>query len=137
MAILIEHLGGKWPFWISPFQSVVCPLSDKYSDYCEAVNSRLQMEGFESVVDLTNTTLNKKVRNHQGKFGFILVAGESEQKMGTVNVRDREGKQLGQFRVDKLIEYFHSLYPEKSQREKDMAQKVWTVSCTLELTLEG
>jgi threonyl-tRNA synthetase len=34
MAILIEHLGGKWPFFLSPRQCVICPISEKYSDYC-------------------------------------------------------------------------------------------------------
>jgi len=36
-AILIEHLGGKWPFWISPRQAIVVPVSDKFIDYCESV----------------------------------------------------------------------------------------------------
>jgi len=36
-AILIEHLGGKWPFWISPRQVIICPLSEKFMDYCERV----------------------------------------------------------------------------------------------------
>jgi threonyl-tRNA synthetase len=27
MAILIEHLGGKWPFFLSPRQAVILPIS--------------------------------------------------------------------------------------------------------------
>lgn len=27
MAVLIEHLGGKWPFFISPRQAIICPVS--------------------------------------------------------------------------------------------------------------
>lgn len=34
VAILIEHLGGKWPFWINPRQAIVCPVSEKFIDYC-------------------------------------------------------------------------------------------------------
>jgi threonyl-tRNA synthetase len=26
MAILIEHTGGRWPFWLSPRQIAVCPV---------------------------------------------------------------------------------------------------------------
>ena len=37
VAILIEHLAGKWPFFISPRQVKVVPISEKYLDYCESV----------------------------------------------------------------------------------------------------
>jgi threonyl-tRNA synthetase len=36
-AILIEHLGGKWPFFLSPRQIIVLPISEKAADYCESV----------------------------------------------------------------------------------------------------
>lgn len=29
MAILIEHLGGKWPFFLSPRQAIITPISIK------------------------------------------------------------------------------------------------------------
>ena len=37
IAILIEHLGGKWPFWVSPRQAVVVPVSEKFLEYAEKV----------------------------------------------------------------------------------------------------
>lgn len=51
MAILIEHLGGKWPFWLSPRQVIVLPISDKAADYCESVYKYLHMKGFEASID--------------------------------------------------------------------------------------
>jgi len=33
MAILIEHLAGKWPFWLSPRQVLICPVSQKFFEY--------------------------------------------------------------------------------------------------------
>jgi threonyl-tRNA synthetase len=32
-AILLEHYKGKWPFWLSPRQSIVCPVSEKSQSY--------------------------------------------------------------------------------------------------------
>jgi len=33
IAILTEHYeGGKWPFWISPRQLLVCPVSEKFAE---------------------------------------------------------------------------------------------------------
>jgi threonyl-tRNA synthetase len=41
MAILCEHYAGKFPFWLSPRQVIVLPLSEKILDYAEKVHKRL------------------------------------------------------------------------------------------------
>lgn len=33
LAILVEHYKGKWPFWLSPRQAIVCPVSEKSQPY--------------------------------------------------------------------------------------------------------
>jgi threonyl-tRNA synthetase len=37
MGILIEHYGGEFPFWLSPIQIVIIPISDKFLDYAQKV----------------------------------------------------------------------------------------------------
>ena len=37
MAILTESYGGKWPFWLSPRQAIVVPVSPKYDEYANKV----------------------------------------------------------------------------------------------------
>jgi threonyl-tRNA synthetase len=32
-ALLLEHYKGKWPFWLSPRQAIVCPVSEKSDAY--------------------------------------------------------------------------------------------------------
>jgi threonyl-tRNA synthetase len=81
IAILIEHIGGKWPFWINPRQAIVCPLSEKFSDYCGKVQLYLHQKGFDVELDKSNVTLNKKIRTAQlNQWSYILVAGEEEVK---------------------------------------------------------
>lgn len=76
-AILIEHLAGKWPFFLSPKQVIICPISEKFADYCESVYLYLHKKGYQVELDCSNLTLNKKIRNHQlEQWNFILVAGE-------------------------------------------------------------
>ena len=65
MAILIEHLGGKWPFFLSPRQAIICPISEKFASYCESVYLYLHKQGYAVELDTSNLTLNKKIRNHQ------------------------------------------------------------------------
>ncbi|CAI0379683.1 unnamed protein product [Linum tenue] len=42
-AILLEHYKGKWPFWLSPRQAIVCPVSAKSVDYAKQVSYRFSL----------------------------------------------------------------------------------------------
>jgi threonyl-tRNA synthetase len=55
-------LGGKWPFWVSPRQAIVVPVSEKFIEYAERVQVYLHQQGFEVELDRSNHTLAKKVR---------------------------------------------------------------------------
>ena len=61
MAILIEHLAGKWPFWMSPRQITVMPISEKAEGYCESVYLYLHRLGYECQLDRTNGKIQKKI----------------------------------------------------------------------------
>lgn len=79
LAVLIEHTAGKWPFFISPRQAVVVPLSEKFNDYCQSVYLYLHRLGYSVEIDLSSHTLQKKVAMRQmEQWNFILVAGEQE-----------------------------------------------------------
>ncbi len=120
MAILTEHFGGKWPFWMSPRQAVVITVSAKYVDYAERVKNRLVAEGFYVDVDNSNLTLDKRIRNGQlSQYNFILVVGEKEEQSGTVCVRERdEKKEKGVVKVGELVKMFKGLAPAPSEAEK-------------------
>ena len=62
IAILIEHYAGKWPFFLSPRQAMVVPVSNAYTDYAKRVEQRIRSAGFYVEVDLTDRTLKKMVR---------------------------------------------------------------------------
>ena len=65
MAILIEHTAGKFPFFISPRQIMIVPISEKFGDYCDSVYLYFHKLGYQVEVDHSNMTLNKKIRTHQ------------------------------------------------------------------------
>lgn len=108
IAILTESFAGKWPFWLSPRQAMVIPVSSHCDDYAIQVKEKLWNAGFMTEVDTDRTdTLNKKIRNAQlAQFNFILVVGDKESSSGTVNVRTRDNKVHGEIPVDSLIEKF-------------------------------
>ena len=126
IAILIEHLGGKWPFWLSPRQIIVLTISEKAVDYCDSVMKYLHQQGFEASIDLSQGQLNKKVRNAQlAQWNYILVAGEEEMSTGTVDVRTRDTERHGKMRIDKLVEHLKGLDPPKSESYLNFYKNVW------------
>ncbi|KAK6189003.1 hypothetical protein SNE40_005063 [Patella caerulea] len=108
IAILCESYGGKWPFWISPRQSIVIPVAAPFDEYASKVAKQLEAAGFLSEADLDHgDTMNKKVRNAQlAQYNFIFVVGEKELSNGTANVRTRDNKVHGEHSIEDIITKF-------------------------------
>lgn len=129
MAILTEHLGGKWPFWISPRQIIVCPISEKAADYCHSVYLYFHKLGYEAQYDRSQGAISKKVRNAQlAQWNFILVAGEDEMAAGLVDVRTRDNQRIGKYRVDDFAEHLKTLALKQSTSHERMYAKAWDPS---------
>jgi len=115
MAILIEHTGGKWPFWISPRQAIVCSIAEAHAAYAENVRQILWDAGFYADSDVSDNKLTKKVAVAQAaQYNFILVVGADEVKNGTVNLRLREAPASGGGRgeiktIEELVAFFKDL----------------------------
>ena len=119
IAILTEHFGGKWPFWLSPRQIMVIPISAKLNEFAERVKNRFVLEGYYADFDNNNLTLNKKIRNAQlQQYNFILIIGEKEAASNSVNVRVRdEEKERGSIKINEFLEELKSLAPKPSAAE--------------------
>ena len=88
IGILIENYSGKLPFWISPIQTVVIPVSDDFDDYAKKVNTEIKKIGISSIVDLKNHNLNYKIREHSlKKIPILLICGKKEVDSNTVTIR--------------------------------------------------
>lgn len=86
--ILVESFGQDWPFWLSPRQIMVVPVSHANDEYAQRVQKALFDAGFEADVDCSDSTLNKKIRNAEtGQYTFVFVVGGKEVEQETVNVR--------------------------------------------------
>ncbi|KAF9358674.1 threonyl-tRNA synthetase [Mortierella sp. AD094] len=90
IAILTENCAGHWDFWLSPRQIQVIPVAAGLNSYAEQVRKRLHDAGYFADVDLSDSTLNKKIRNAaEAHYNFVFVVGAQEQACGSVNVRFR------------------------------------------------
>ena len=107
MAILIEHFGGKWPFWLSPRQVLVIPVMPAVNDYVEEVQRLLRAQKINVDTDISSNTMQKKIRTGQlQQYNFIfgklvrrhtlsiclrsIVVGAEEKGSWSVNIRNRD-----------------------------------------------
>jgi len=104
IGILIEHYQGKFPFWLSPVQLRVLPISDDNRAYAEGVLAKVRQAGFRAEADFASGTIGGKIRDAQlQKTPFMLVIGGKEQESGTVAVRTRDGEVKYGVKLDDLL----------------------------------
>ncbi len=108
--VLIEHYGGAFPFWLSPEQVRVIPVSEKYKEYAESVVKSVEGLEVRVKIDDSNNTLGYKIRNAQTeKIPYVFVVGEKEIEANTVSVRKRGGEDLGSKSLESLSAFFNGI----------------------------
>ena len=116
IGILIENYAGKLPFWISPLQTMVIPVSNDFDNYAIEVNKKLKKSGITSEVDLKNHNLNYKIREHSlTKIPLLLICGKKEVDSNTVTIRRLDSNEQENIELKKLIEKISSLAKFPSQ----------------------
>src|SRR6185436_13206756 len=104
IGILIEHTAGNFPFWISPVQAVVLPVSERFNAAAAAAGAKLKEAGLRIEVDDKNEKLGARIRRAEmQKTPAMLVIGEKEAAAGTVSVRLRHGGDAGTLPVEEFL----------------------------------
>lgn len=115
-AVLLEHTAGKWPFWLSPRQVSVVPVSEKdgLPEYAQEVSNLIRDAGYYVESDTSTNTMKKKIRDAQlEQVNFILVVGPKERDTRSVNLRDRDDPTKENFMsLDDCLKYFRHLKEE-------------------------
>ncbi len=88
IGILIENYAGKLPFWISPLQTVIIPISEDFNEYALSVYKKIKNSGISCEVDLKNHNLNYKIREHSNsRVPMLLICGKKEVDSNAVTIR--------------------------------------------------
>ena len=110
IGILIENYAGKLPFWISPLQVVVIPVSDDFDDYAKKVSKEINDKGINCIVDLKNHNLNYKIREHSlSKIPVLLICGKKEVDSNSVTIRKLDNNKQENMKLDKFLEQYTAL----------------------------
>ncbi len=110
IGILIENYAGKFPFWISPLQTVVIPISEDFEEYASKVSKKIKEAGMSSIVDLKNHNLNYKIREHSlAKVPILLICGKKEVDSNSVTIRRLDSNKQENMELDKFLKTFSAL----------------------------
>ena len=110
IGILIEHYAGKFPFWISPLQTVVIPISEEFDDYATQVSKKIKQTGMSSFVDLKKHNLNYKIRDHSlAKIPLLLICGKKEVDSNSVTIRRLDSNKQENMDLDVFLKTFSAL----------------------------
>ena len=110
IGILIEHYAGKFPFWISPLQTVVIPISEDFNDYATQVSTKLKNAGISSITDLKNNNLNYKIRDHSlAKIPLLLICGKKEVDSNSVTIRRLDSNKQENMDLNSFIKTYSAL----------------------------
>ena len=116
IGILIEHYAGKFPFWFSPLQTVVIPISEEFDDYARKVSKKIKEAGMSSSVDLKKHNLNYKIRDHSlAKIPILLICGKKEVDSNSVTIRRLDSNKQENMDLNLFLETFSALNKASSK----------------------
>ena len=109
IGILIEHHAGKFPFWLSPEQVAVLPISSEQNDYAEKVKLLLEKKGLRSIIDLRNEKINYKIREHSvSKIPVLMICGGKEVQNNSITIRRLGEEKQETISLEKAITFLQA-----------------------------
>jgi threonyl-tRNA synthetase len=115
IGVYLEHIAGIFPFWLSPEQATIVPVSnEKHTEYCRTLAKELRDLGFRVKVDERNETMGYKTRQiQQSKVPFMIVIGDREMENKAANIRAYGEQATKSLTILELKEYFTKLNLER------------------------
>jgi len=114
LGILIEHVGGAFPLWLSPVQVRILTVTEKENSFAENLHQQMVNKGVRSEMDLRNELLGFKVRQAElEKIPYMLIIGQKEAQKGTVTARKRNGDNLRDIKPEDFIQTVTEAVKEK------------------------
>jgi threonyl-tRNA synthetase len=100
--ILIEHYAGAFPLWLSPVQVSVLTISERHVQYGEKVTEVLLRDNLRVELNARDEKIGYKIREATlKKSPYLFIVGDKETANGTVNIRTRDGRNLGEMTLEK------------------------------------
>jgi len=119
IGILIEHLEGKFPVWLAPEQIRFATVNQtkEIVEYADKVAEQATELGLRVLVDSTNESVGKKIRNAEKmKIPYVIVMGEKELKTQETIPRIRSDMQVQAPTLIKMDNFLKTVANEAKSR---------------------
>ncbi|MDP4042975.1 threonine--tRNA ligase [Mycoplasmopsis arginini] len=113
IATLLEQTKGVLPYWLSPRQVTIMPITSELNDYCQKLYEEFLDLDINVNVDLRNERINKKIREAQiQKTKFIIVIGKQEVENNLLAVREYGSDQTTTYSKEEFLQKLFTLKRE-------------------------
>jgi len=104
--VLIEHYAGAFPLWLSPVQISLLTIAERHAVYTRGILNALIKEGIRADIDDDNEKIGFKIRKATMlKTPYMCIIGDKEIENNTINIRKRNGDNVGEMTIDTLITF--------------------------------
>lgn len=109
IGVLTEHCAGRFPLWLTPDQYALLPISDRFNDLCNEIQTKLNEHDIRGVVDDRTESIGRKIRDTElKKIPYMLIIGDKEAESGQVSVRKQGEGDLGSKTIEEFVTFFQS-----------------------------
>lgn len=106
LSVLIEHLAGAFPAWLAPVQVQIIPVGKDHWKIAKKLHAALVAEGVRASWDELRETVGYKIRKSEKmKIPYMLVIGDKEKSLKTLNVRIRGVKKEKKMALAAFVKY--------------------------------
>ncbi len=102
-AVLLEHLAGNLPTWLSPVQVKILPVSEKHGAYAQELLEKMRAADIRAEID-EHDSLGKRIRAAKlEKVPYTLVIGDAEVADFTATLESRDEGKIGALAIEEIV----------------------------------
>ena len=104
LSVLIEHVAGAFPLWLSPVQVKIIPVRENHNEFANKVYEMLRENNIRVDLDTRDENLGTKVREAKNnKLPYWIVIGDKEIEADKVTLESRDSGNLGQVSQEEVV----------------------------------
>jgi threonyl-tRNA synthetase len=109
------------PYWLSPVQLRLIPVSEEFNDSCEVLACKLVHSSIRVDIDDSGERLGKKIRNAEQEWiPFTMVVGWKELEKNLYPLRKRNGEESSNLSIEDISAILDGLQREMPFRSFNM-----------------
>jgi threonyl-tRNA synthetase len=114
MSVLIEHIAGKFPTWLSPMQVAIIPVRENHDEAGNKLLDTLKNKFIRVEKIGGNESLGKRI-HHAKKYNtpYIIVLGDKEIESGMLAIEKIDGSKI-QMSQDEFIDHLEKEIKNRS-----------------------